>query len=117
MEWSKGHQELDCCLAMCYVELIRQKSVPLVGCPTLLFIDQGGAGVTDGRKRKKTKVEKVLQVSRVFLFPCACPTNMADQFRDGMFADPYRAVPGFYQQVGVSHPMSADGAVHQRAKL
>ena len=38
-------------------------------------------------------VEKVLRGSRVFLFPCAYLTNMADHVRDGMFADPYRAVP------------------------
>ena len=55
MERSKGRQELGCCLVVCYVELIHQKSVALVGCPTLPFIDQEGAGVTDGRKRKKTK--------------------------------------------------------------
>ena len=60
MERSKGRQELGCCLVVCYVELIRQKSVSLVGCPALPFIDQGGAGVTDGRQRKNPKVEKVL---------------------------------------------------------
>ena len=60
MEWSKGRQELGCCLVVCYVELIHQKSVPLVGFPALPFIDQGGAEVTKGRKRKKPKVEKVL---------------------------------------------------------
>ena len=56
MERSKGRQELGCCLAVCCVsKTINQKSVPLVGCPALPFIDQGGAGVTDGRKGKKTK--------------------------------------------------------------
>ena len=94
MKRSKGCQELGCCLAMCCVsKMIDQKSVPLVGCPALPFIDQGGAGVIDGRNRKKPKVEKVLRVSRVFLFPCACPANMADHVRDGVFADPYRVVP------------------------
>jgi len=34
--------------------------VLFVGHPALPFIDQGGAGVTDGRKRKKPKAEKVL---------------------------------------------------------
>ena len=66
MERSKGCQELDCCLAVSYVW---NQSIPLVGCPALPFIDQGGAGVTDGRKRKKPKVENVLQRCRVFLFP------------------------------------------------
>ena len=60
IERSKGHQELGCCLAVCCVELICQKLVPLVGCPALPFIDQGGAGIIDGRKRKKPEVEKVL---------------------------------------------------------
>ena len=32
-----------------------------MGCLALPFIDQGGAGVTDGRKRKKQNVEKVLR--------------------------------------------------------
>ena len=32
-------------------------------------------------------------MSRVFLSPCACPANMADRVRDGVFADPHRAVP------------------------
>ena len=31
------------------------RSIPLAGYPALPFIDQGRAGVTDGRKRKKTK--------------------------------------------------------------
>ena len=75
------------------LKVIDQKSVPLVGCPALPFIGQGGAGVTDGRKRKKLKVEKVLRGSRVFLFLSACPANMADHVRDGVFADPYRAMP------------------------
>ena len=55
MERSKERQELGCCLAVCYVELIRQKSVPLVGCPALPFIDQGGAGIADGRKSKNQR--------------------------------------------------------------
>jgi len=63
-----------------------------VGCPALPFIDQGGAEVTKGRKRKKPKVEKVLWGSQVFHFPCAYPANMADHVRDGVFADPYRVM-------------------------
>ena len=90
MERSKGRQELSCCLVVCCVS---KRSVPLVGCPALPFIDQGGVGVTDGRKRKKSKVEKVLRRSRVILFPCAYPANMTDHVRDGVFADLHRAVP------------------------
>ena len=37
------------------VGLVRQKSVSSMGGPALLFIE-GGAGVTDGRKRKIPKV-------------------------------------------------------------
>ena len=53
-------------------------------------------------ERAKPKVEKVLRESRVFLFPCDCPANMADRVRDGVFADPYRAMPW---------PLSASGCV------
>ena len=35
----------------CVLKMIDQKSVLLVGCPALPFIDQGGVGVIDGRKR------------------------------------------------------------------
>ena len=55
-----------------------------------------------GETGEKPKVEKVLRESRVFLFLCACPANMADHVRDGVFADPYRAVPW---------PLSASGCV------
>ena len=43
------------CDVLC-VELVHPKLVPSMGGPTLPFIDQGGAGVTDGRKRKIPKV-------------------------------------------------------------
>ena len=42
-----------CCSAMCYVMRGVLNRSPLVGCPALPFIDQGGAGITDGRKKKK----------------------------------------------------------------
>ena len=47
------------------VESIR----PLSGASCPLFYRPRGAGVTDGRKRKKPKVEKVLRRCWVFLFP------------------------------------------------
>ena len=55
-EWSKGCQELGRMHDVLCVELVCQKSVPLVGGPALPFIDQGGEGVIDGRKRKIPKV-------------------------------------------------------------
>ena len=55
-----------------------------------------------GERGKNQKVEKVLRGSRVFLFPYACPANMVDHVRHGMFIDPYRAVPW---------PLAASGCV------
>jgi hypothetical protein len=46
-----------------------------------------------GESGKNPKVEKVLQGSQVFLFPCACPANMAGHARDGVFIYPHRAMP------------------------
>ena len=62
----RARLQLGCvlCDVLC-VELIR----PFSGCHALPFIDQGGAGVTDGRKRKKPKVETVRRRRGVFLFP------------------------------------------------
>ena len=99
MKRSKGRQELGCCLAM---SCLSKRSVPLVGCPALPFIDQGGSRGYRWEKEEKPKVEKVLRGSRVFLFLCTYPANMADPVRDGMFANPYRAMPW---------PPSASGCV------
>ena len=70
-----------------------------------------------GEKRKKPKVEKVLQASRVFLFLCACPANMADHVRDGVFADPHRAVPWPDLASGYVPSTPADGAACRGAEL
>ena len=103
MGGSKGCQELDSSLTVCDVCcVVRQKLVPLVGSPALPFIDQGGSRGYRWEKVEKTKVKKVLRGSRVFLFPYVCPANMVDCVRDGMFADPYRAMPW---------PPSASGCV------
>ena len=92
MERSNECWELGCCSAMCYVVRgVLNRSVPLVGCPSLPFIDQGGAGITDGRK-EELEAEKVLRRCQVFLFLWACPANTADGARDSTFADPDRAV-------------------------
>ena len=91
MERSKGCQELDCCLAICVmcVESIHPHS----GVPYPPFYRPRGRRGYRWEKEEKPKVEKVLRGSQVFFFPCAYPTNMADRVRDGVFADPYRAVP------------------------
>ena len=34
---------------------VLNRSVPLVGCSALPFIDQGGAEITDGRKKKNQR--------------------------------------------------------------
>ena len=54
------------CDAWC-VELIPL----LVGCPALPFIDQGGAGITDGRKRKNQRQRRSFKgaVSSFFFEP------------------------------------------------
>ena len=75
------------------VENNRSKVSPLSGVPCPPFYRPRGAGVIEGRKRKKPKVEKVLRGNRVFLFSCVCPANMADRVKDGVFADPYRVMP------------------------
>ena len=52
MERLKECQELSCCLGVCCVW---NRSVPLVGCPALPFIDQGGSRVYRWKKEEKTK--------------------------------------------------------------
>ena len=47
-------------------------------------------------------VEKVLRGNWVSLFPNAYPANMADCARNGVFIDPYRAMPW---------PLAASGRV------
>ena len=90
MERSKGCQELSCYLVVCCVW---NRSVPLVGCSVLPFIDKGEQGLQMGERRKTQRVEKVLRRSRVFLSSHACPADMADRVRDGVFVDPYMVVP------------------------
>ena len=65
MERSNGCRELGCCSAVCDV---LNRSVPLVGCPAFPFIDQRGAGVTDGRKKKNQRPRRSFEGARVFLF-------------------------------------------------
>ena len=100
MERSKGCQELGCCLA---VSCVSKMIGPFSGVPCPPFYrPRGEQGLQMRDRGKKPKVEKVLRESRVFLFPCDCPANMADRVRDGMFADPDRAMP---------RPPSASGCI------
>ena len=66
---------------------------PLSGVPCLPFYRPRGSRGYRWEKEEETKGREGLRGSRVFLFPCACPTNMVDRVRDGVFTDPYRAVP------------------------
>ena len=72
MERSKGCQELGCCLAMCCVCGIDPS--PLVGCPALPFIDQGGSRGYRWEKEEKTKgregPSKVPGLSFPLSLPC-----------------------------------------------
>ena len=100
MERSKGRQELGCCLAvLCVVCGIDLSS--LVGCHVPPFYRPRGSRDYKWEKEEKNqRVEKVLRRSQVFLSPCACLANMADRVRDGVFADPHRAVPWLYPTSG-----------------
>ena len=56
MEGSKGYQEPDSSLTVCDVCcVVHQKSVPLVGSPTLPFIGQGGSRGYRWEKEENTK--------------------------------------------------------------
>ena len=67
------------------VESIRPPSG--VPCPPF-YRPRGSRG-----HRWEKEEKKVEKGESGFPFPCACPTNMADRVRDGVFVDPYRVVP------------------------
>ena len=46
---------LSCVLCDVWCVKLIDPSIPLVGCPALPFIDQGGAGIIDGRKKKNQR--------------------------------------------------------------
>ena len=99
MERSKGHQEHGYCLAMrcvCVIDsssCVSKRSVPLVGCPALPFIDQGGSRVYKWEKEEKTKGREGPSREPGLPFPLCLPCPLAD---------PYRAMPW---------PSSASGCV------
>ena len=52
----KVKQVLRAWMLLSYVVwCVRNQSVPLVGCVAFLFIDQGEAGIIDGRKKKNQR--------------------------------------------------------------
>ena len=99
------------CDVLC-VELIPS----LVGCPAFPFIDQGGAGVTDGRKKKNQRPRRSFE-------------GVGSSFSSELAPLTWQMVPGiahsliligscfgFVQQVVTSHPVPACGVAHQDAE-
>ena len=105
-----------CCSAMCYVMRGVLNRSPLVGCPALPFIDQGGAGITDGRKKKNQRQRRSFEGARSsFSFE---PTLLTWQTVLGIARSVILIGPcsGFVQQVVTSHPAPVGGATHQGAE-
>ena len=73
---------------------------PLVGCPALPFIDLGGSRGYIREKEKKTKGREGPSKESVFLSSYACPADMADRVRNGMFTDPHMVVPSPHSASG-----------------
>ena len=99
----RARSPLGCMRDVLCVELI-----PLCGvsCPPF-YRPRGSRGFTDGRKRKKPKVEVALRRCRAFPFPWACTSVMPDHARDGTSADPDRAMPWPCFSEGL-HPILPD---------
>ena len=100
MERLKGCQELGYCLAMCCVW---NQSIPLVWCPALPFIDQGGAGITDGRKRKTRGWRRSFEGARSSFPPVPVLLTWQTMSRMACSLILIGPCPGLTQQVGTSH--------------
>ena len=101
------------CDVMCDV---MNRSVPLVGCPTSPFIDQGEAGIVDGRKKKNQRQRRSFEgVGSSFFFE---PALLTRQTVLGIECSVIliRPYSGFVQQVVTSHPAPVGGATHQGAE-
>ena len=88
-----------------------------MGCPALPFIDQGGAGITDGRKRKIQRQRRSVEgAGSFFSFE---PTLLTWQMVLGIARSVILIGPcsGFVQQVVTSHPTLVGGAARQGAEL
>ena len=101
---------------MCYVVRgVWNRSLPLVWCPALPFIDQGGVGITDGRKRKNQRWRRSFEgAGSSFSFEPALLTRQTvlGIARSVILIGPFF---GFVQQVVTSHPTLMGGAMHQDA--
>ena len=99
---------------MCYVmHCVLNLLVPLVGCPTFPFIDQGGAGVIDGRKKKNQRPRRSFEgVGSSFSFE---PALLTRQMVPGIARLVILIGPcsSFVQQVVMSHPAPAGDTMHQ----
>ena len=87
-----------------------------MGCPALPFIDQGGAEITDGRKKKNQRQRRSFEgVGSSFSFELAL---LARQTVSGIAHSVILIGPcsGFVKQVVTSHPAPAGGATHQGAE-
>ena len=92
------------------------RSVPLVGCPAFPFIDQGEAGITDGRKKKNQRQRRSFEgagssfSSKLALLTRQTVPRIA---RSVILIGP---CSGFVQQVVTSHPTPTDGVAHHGAE-
>ena len=88
-----------------------------MGCPAFPFIDQGGAEVTDGRKKKNQRPRRYFEGAGSSF--SSEPAPLIWQTVPGVARSLILIGPcsGFVQQVVTSHPASAGGAAHHGAEL
>ena len=113
MERSNGCRELGRCSAMCDV-LCVESPRPFSG--VFPFIDQGKAGITDGRKKKNQRPRRFFEgAGSSFSSELASLTwqTVPGIARSLILIGPS---PGFVQQVATSHPAPTGGAAHQGAE-
>ena len=98
MERSKGHQELGCCLTVpCVLEMIGPFSG--VPCPPF-YRPRGEQGLQTGERGKNQRQRRSFEGAGSSFSPVPTLLIMADHVRDGMFTDPYGAIPWFLSASG-----------------
>ena len=83
-----------------------------MGCLAFPFIDQGGAGITDGRKKKNQRPRRSFEGAGSSFSSEPASLTWPDGVRDGTFAGRLcvdDASPLLDQQVVTSHPAPAGG--------